>query len=30
MQQFQAQPSGMSQLVGPGLLGLGMYKEFMK
>jgi len=30
MQQYQAQPSGMSQLVGPGLLGLGMYKEFMK
>jgi hypothetical protein len=30
MQQYQAQPSQMSQLVGPGLLGLGMYKEFMK
>jgi hypothetical protein len=30
MQQYQAQPSGMAQLVGPGLLGLGMYKEFMK
>ena len=29
-QQYQAQPSGMSQLVGPGLLGLGMYKEFMR
>lgn len=28
--QYQAQPSGLSQLVGPGLLGLGMYKEFMK
>ena len=28
--QYQAQPSGMSQLVGPGLLGLGMYKEFMR
>jgi hypothetical protein len=30
IQQYQAQPSGMSQLIGPGLLGLGMYKEFMK
>lgn len=30
IQQYQAQPSGLSQLVGPGLLGLGMYKEFMK
>lgn len=30
MQQFQAQPSTLSQLVGPGLLGLGMYKEFIK
>lgn len=30
IQQFQAQPSGLSQLVGPGLLGLGMYNQFMK
>jgi hypothetical protein len=27
---YEAPPSQMSQLVGPGLLGLGIYREFMK
>jgi hypothetical protein len=27
---YQQPPSGMQQMVGPGLLGLGMYKEFLK
>ena len=27
---YEAQPSQLSQMVGPGLLGLGIYREFMK
>jgi hypothetical protein len=27
---YEAQPSQLSQIVGPGLLGLGIYREFMK
>jgi hypothetical protein len=28
--EYQQQPSGLQQMVGPGLLGLGMYREFMR
>lgn len=30
MYQYEAQPSGLQSMIGPGLLGLGMYREFMR
>ena len=30
MYQYEAQPGGLQSMIGPGLLGLGMYREFMR